>query len=173
MLKNSGQSAERDNWTLAHELGHLLLHRHIPNVETDNTFNDEADSFARSFLLPRQEFVRAVGGRCTMELLLALKSSYRVSIQALVRSMHQYELITDSQYQFAFKRLTQKNMRRVEPGDRPSQSSKKLVSFADSAAQSFSSLERFCFDVLRVSTDLACEIAPPLSGFSILQSFYI
>ncbi|MFP5222055.1 MAG: ImmA/IrrE family metallo-endopeptidase [Acidobacteriota bacterium] len=56
----------RDNFTIAHELGHLLLHTNFkePGIAQFNRFGSdraetEANWFAANLLMPREEFIAA------------------------------------------------------------------------------------------------------------------
>lgn len=56
--------AVRRNFDLAHELGHLVLHRHIQfdllSPEEYKTIEHEADIFASEFLLPEEAFKKTL-----------------------------------------------------------------------------------------------------------------
>lgn len=168
-LRSAGQSAERDNWTLAHELGHLLMHHNVDDIESDPKNNLDADAFARAFLLPQGDFTSRIGRRLDLDLLLEIKSIYRVSIQAIVRSLFEYGLISVDQYRFAFKRLNQRNFRVVEPLDRPAQISTFYVHLSETLSASTWSFEEYCHSELAISTELTKELMPPLAITSVLR----
>ena len=68
--------------SLAHEIGHVIMHR----VPTD-TMEDEAYAFAAELLVPEKELRREfIGGSATLEKLARLKSKWRVSMQFLLVS---------------------------------------------------------------------------------------
>ena len=50
---NMNSPADRVRHTLAHELGHMVLH--TINLKDDEEMEDEADHFAGAFLLPADE----------------------------------------------------------------------------------------------------------------------
>ena len=52
-------SACRDRFSLAHELGHIVLHRSV-SVDEENIdiIEEQANQFASSFLLPAQSYLR-------------------------------------------------------------------------------------------------------------------
>lgn len=58
-------SYARDNFTIAHELGHIILKHPVDNERKvhrngDRTqFEIEADRFAAEFLMPKDEFIKA------------------------------------------------------------------------------------------------------------------
>jgi Zn-dependent peptidase ImmA (M78 family) len=81
--------------TLAHEVGHLILHQlaSAPGVE------DEAMRFAGEFLMPRRE-IKASLYRLNLAKLLDLKQEWKVSMAALVYQAHRLGTITPSQYKY-------------------------------------------------------------------------
>ena len=56
------KSSVRRNFDLAHELGHLLMHKHIDMDSLDKKelrrVEHEANDFASYFLLPKDEFIK-------------------------------------------------------------------------------------------------------------------
>jgi Zn-dependent peptidase ImmA (M78 family)/DNA-binding XRE family transcriptional regulator len=102
---------DRLRWSLAHELGHLVLYARgsIADMERD------ANAFAAQFLLPeeamRQELVEPV----TLTSLAKLKPRWGVSIQALVMRAHDLNIITDRQYRYLFEQISKRGWRVREP----------------------------------------------------------
>lgn len=89
---NSRFPMDRQRFTLAHELGHLLMHR-IPNDHAE----EQANLFASEFLMPAadmDQFFRAQ--RIDLSFLGSLKPIWRVSIAALLKRAHDLNYITDS-----------------------------------------------------------------------------
>lgn len=112
-----GKTAVRRNFDLAHELGHLLLHRNIDfsSLSKDEFLEkeSEANNFASYFLLPKEEFCRdmtnLVGKRVSNpDNYIDLKRKYSVSIQALEYRAFKLGLISPSQHGY-FYRLINKN----------------------------------------------------------------
>lgn len=170
-LKNSDQTAERDNWTIGHELGHLLLHRNVMDVEAHPTANDEADTFARALLLPQGDFVSQVPPVLKLEALIDLKAHYRVSLQAIVRTMRSYDLISESQYRFSFKRFNELGYMRRGPQDRPQQTSSLQSEVVDQFLYRAESLEDIAKDIFRVHPDFLQEAVPAFKSLSIRRAF--
>src|SRR6185437_2618858 len=92
---NAEIPASRLRLTLAHEVGHLVLHQlaSAPGVE------DEANRFAGEFLMPRRE-IKASLYRLTLAKLLDLKQEWKVSMAALVYHAHRLGTITPAQYKY-------------------------------------------------------------------------
>ena len=80
IVLNSEQPSDRLRFTLAHELGHLVMHR-FPGPEMET----EANDFASALLMPKNEITIALRGRrIDMATLAAFKPEWRVSMQAIL-----------------------------------------------------------------------------------------
>lgn len=84
---------DRFRQTLGHELAHLLCHARA----TDST-EAEAHRFSGALLFPQAEFDAAMPDRPQLRDFIALKSSWGVSVAALVYRAHELEYIDDSRY---------------------------------------------------------------------------
>jgi Zn-dependent peptidase ImmA (M78 family) len=79
ILLNKDQPADRMRFTLAHELGHMVLHRFPgPNMER------EANEFASALLMPARDIRGGLSGRLDLRRLAALKADWRVSMQGCI-----------------------------------------------------------------------------------------
>jgi Zn-dependent peptidase ImmA (M78 family) len=85
---------DRYRYTLAHELGHLVMHR-LPS----ETMEDEANQFAAEFLLPAAE-VRHQLRNVRLANLALLKGMWKVSMGALLERAKQLGTISASQYRY-------------------------------------------------------------------------
>ena len=84
---NGARPGDRMRLTLAHELGHTVMHI---NRDVDTKLaEDQARRFAAAFLLPASEIRRDLGVRLDIPKLSALKRKWRVSMQALAYRAHQ------------------------------------------------------------------------------------
>lgn len=77
---NALNPVDRSRWTIAHELGHLVMHRSSP---TEGDPEKEADLFAQEFLLPEDEILPSLR-RLSFTNLPSLKSYWKVSMKALI-----------------------------------------------------------------------------------------
>lgn len=122
ILGDGKQSACRRQFDTAHELGHMLLH----NWNTD--FNDiyleehrlieqQADSFAGAFLLPKNTFLKDLHYPNNLSFYIELKKKWKVSIQAMIVRAFHLGAINYNQYTYLMKQMNQKNMRKKEPLD--------------------------------------------------------
>lgn len=85
---------DRYRWTLAHELGHLVMHgQQVEDVE------EEANRFAAEFLMPERD-IRAKLRNVRIQSLALLKSIWKVSMGALLERAKQLGTISLSQYRY-------------------------------------------------------------------------
>ena len=111
IVLNSEQPGDRLRFTLAHELGHLVMHR-FPSPQME----EEANAFASALLMPAQD-IRPyfVGRRIDLALLAALKPEWKVAMQALLMRATSLELITRNQSQYLWKQISARRLRLREP----------------------------------------------------------
>ena len=91
----------RQRFALAHEAGHLLMHR---GIETGDKFTeDQAHRFASAFLFPRSAFLREFprGRQMNWSALYQLKLRWKVAVRAMVRRAFDLGLIDAVQYRTA------------------------------------------------------------------------
>lgn len=105
-------SGDRQRFTLAHELGHLVLHS--DGTRDSGAAEKEADTFAGAFLLPR-EASNELTSSLTLRDFALLKATWGVSIQALVMRAAQLGVIDDSRRVSLFKQISARGWRHNEP----------------------------------------------------------
>lgn len=121
---NTRKTAERSMFDAAHELGHLVLHRHgIPQGQDAET---QADKFASSFLLPESAIRADAPSGVTVVAVSAMKTRWRASVAALGRRLHDLGLMTDYNYTRFNKELSRRG-RRNEPAPLPRETSVVLT----------------------------------------------
>jgi Zn-dependent peptidase ImmA (M78 family)/transcriptional regulator with XRE-family HTH domain len=107
----------RQRWDLAHEIGHLVLHR---DAEPGNHVAEvEAHRFAAELLLPTLPIREQLPHRPIWPRLQALKEYWGVSMQALLYRARELGIHSDVTYRNAMMRMSQEGWRRQEPGPRP------------------------------------------------------
>jgi Zn-dependent peptidase ImmA (M78 family)/transcriptional regulator with XRE-family HTH domain len=111
----------RARYDLAHELGHVILHRSIPALTASQPalhklMEQQAHRFAGAFLFPPKRF-RDEFYSLSISSLLPLKRRWGVSVQMMMKRAHELELISDSQYQRAFIDFSRRGYRKLEPLD--------------------------------------------------------
>lgn len=110
VLLNSEPPADRQRWTLAHELGHLCLHSRFIGDRPE----DDADGFAAEFLMPAA-VIRPQLRNLTTGRLGDLKRQWGVSMQALVERAHQLGVLPAGRREALYKQFSRLGWRQREP----------------------------------------------------------
>jgi Zn-dependent peptidase ImmA (M78 family)/DNA-binding XRE family transcriptional regulator len=113
---NVNAPADRLRHTLAHELGHMVLH--TVTVKSDEEMEDEADSFAGAFLLPADE-IRPQLRRFDLRQLANMKVYWRVSMAAIAVRAERLKLITPYQSKTFWIEMGRLGYRKREPNEPP------------------------------------------------------
>jgi Zn-dependent peptidase ImmA (M78 family) len=117
---NTLKSAERSRFDAAHELGHLILHRHTGSAHINA--EAEADAFAATFLMPKEDLVAEVPVVRSLKTIISAKRRWGVSAAALAYTLHKLGRITDWHYRGYCIELG-KLGRDVEPNPMPRETS--------------------------------------------------
>ena len=112
VLFNETAPTDRRRLTLAHELGHLVLHAD-PTASDD--VEADANAFAAEFLMPA-DVIRPSLRNLKIGQLHDLKREYGVSMQALVERAYHLGLLSPSQRTSMYKMFSAKGWRTREPG---------------------------------------------------------
>ncbi len=110
IVVNSANPTDRIRWTLAHELGHLVLHRE----DATDDMEREADAFAAEFLMP-EVLIRPELSNLTLGKAVDLKREWGVSVAALIQRAHQLGTLSDARRASLFKQLSARGWRTREP----------------------------------------------------------
>ena len=125
ILVNTFQPASRVRMSVAHELGHLLLH-HGSGLTPRKTAERDATRFGSAFLLPRSSLLACGVTTPSMDRLLELKGEWNVSLAAITYRLHEIKLLSDWAYRTAFVEINQKGMRYEESHEPAVESSQVL-----------------------------------------------
>jgi len=106
---NRTAPGDRVRMTLAHELGHMVMHQ-TPHAEMES----EAKVFAAAFLMPEGD-IRSDFQRVTVERLAALKPYWKVSMQALLYRAEELGAISNRQARTIWMKMAKHGYRRQEP----------------------------------------------------------
>ena len=103
---------DRMRASLAHELGHVIMHR----IPTDH-IEDEANAFAAELMVPEKQQRRQYAGRgsVTLEWLAQQKAYWRMSMAFLLYQMGAREIVTRHQTDYAWKKISMLGWRKREP----------------------------------------------------------
>jgi Zn-dependent peptidase ImmA (M78 family)/DNA-binding XRE family transcriptional regulator len=110
---NTEKSAERSRFDAAHELGHLVLHRHV--LQHGRLAEREADEFASSFLMPRKSVIAHAPRYPVVPKLIQLKKTWNVSLASLIYRLHAVGMLNDWQYRNLSAEIGRKGYRTTEP----------------------------------------------------------
>jgi Zn-dependent peptidase ImmA (M78 family)/DNA-binding XRE family transcriptional regulator len=110
----------RSRFDLAHELAHLILHKHIPRANDRERYKQmekQAHQFAGAFLLPAETFADEIRVPVTLDNLLILKQRWGVSVAAMLMRLEALGIIDDEAKLILFKRRSARWGAKSEPGD--------------------------------------------------------
>jgi len=118
---NKNMPNDHKRFTLAHELGHLIMH--IPFADEPEFFSDmenleaiekQADRFAGAFLMPAREIKRQMAHSFTYSRLTELKLYWKVSKQAIIYRAKDLNMITPQKFTNLFVELSRNGERKRE-----------------------------------------------------------
>lgn len=121
---NTLKSAEHCRFDAAHELGHLILHRHAQPQGPD--LEREANSFASAFLMPRSSVFAMAPRMPSLASLVKHKAYWAVSVAALNYRLHALGLTSDWTYRTLCIHIAQEGYRTNEPNSLPHEKSMLL-----------------------------------------------
>lgn len=113
VASRAGVPGDRQRFNLAHELAHLVM-----KIEAGLDAEKAAHRFAGAFLLPEAAVRREIGDKRSSLLpaeLRLLKRRFKVSLQAIVKRLHDLRIISDPVYKSAFFMISRYGWRKVEP----------------------------------------------------------
>lgn len=111
---NSTLQGDRQRFSLAYELGHLLMHTFNP-VSYERDISREANLFAAEFLMPADEIRKDFEKGITIPLLGELKVKWKVSMIALLYRADDLGMLTANQKRYLVQQFNQLRIRRREP----------------------------------------------------------
>lgn len=111
---NSCLLGDRQRYSLAFELGHLIMHTFC-TVPHQRDINHEANLFAAEFLMPAKEIIKDFKPGITLPLLGELKRKWKVSMIALLYRADDLGLLTPSQKRYLLQQFNDQKIRRREP----------------------------------------------------------
>ncbi len=122
VLGSDKGSAVRSRYDLAHELGHILLHRSVrKDAFVDKAvfrlIEQQAHRFAGCFLLPGSTFGAEFGRMPTLEYLTSLKAKWKVSILFMIMRCAELDIISEHQKGRLFAGISARGWRQKEPLD--------------------------------------------------------
>lgn len=110
---NGAKPADRTRLSLAHELGHTVMH--FGRDFEPRLAEDQAFAFAAAFLMPAQDIRSDLRRPLQLSDLAQLKRKWRVSMAAIVKRAHSLGLIDETRYKSLFVQLSRRGWRKTEP----------------------------------------------------------
>jgi Zn-dependent peptidase ImmA (M78 family)/DNA-binding XRE family transcriptional regulator len=115
IIVNKNFSNDRKRFTIAHELGHILLHNE--NLYPISSYRDkekEANIFASEFLMPENEIKNSLR-QLKMNDLGDLKSYWLTSMGAIIRKAKDLNCIDENRYRFFMIEMSRYGYNKKEP----------------------------------------------------------
>lgn len=121
VLLNSQKPAARSRFDAAHELAHLLLHRHVDPARIDRPgdfklIEQQAHRFAGAFLLPAPAFA-ADASPIGLDRFRVLKAKWKTSIAMMIHRAADLNFISADQSRRLWMAYAKRGWRRGEPYD--------------------------------------------------------
>lgn len=109
-----GKANDRTRMNVAHELGHLVLHRDL--LGGTQELETHAYRFAAELLMPANDIAEDISSeKLTLFRLASLKKKWQVSMQALARRARDLDVISDRQFRYLMQQMSIKGWRTEEP----------------------------------------------------------
>lgn len=113
--------AVRSRLDLAHELGHMILHRHLrasqlKRPELFRLIEEQAFRFGGALLLPEHSFLEDLYS-LSLDGLLALKHKWKVSVAMMIERLRNLGTVTEEQYRRLRINYSARQWNRGEPYD--------------------------------------------------------
>lgn len=97
---NENTTADRARFSLAHELGHVIMH-----CQMSNTMEQEANDFASEFLMPEKEMKVEFSNKIDLRELARLKRIRKTSMAALLFKATKIGKVTKNQSAYLWRQL--------------------------------------------------------------------
>jgi Zn-dependent peptidase ImmA (M78 family) len=115
---NANASGDRQRLTLAHEIGHLILHLgNMPLFGRDE--EAEAWNFGMEFLMPIAEVKYDFNNSINLEKLADLKRVWKVSMQSILYRIQDKGLATYNQCRYLWSQFSTRGWKKAEPIEIP------------------------------------------------------
>ena len=115
-LGTEKQDRARARFDIAHELGHLLLHQHLSDLEiakNSSEIEKQANMFASAFLMPAETFTKDVLDTSLLGF-KRLKPKWGVSMQAMIYRARTLKLITEETFDHHFRNISARGWRKAK-----------------------------------------------------------
>lgn len=116
IIINKNFPNDRKRFTLAHELGHILMHTGdfpIPEYRQGKEKENEANRFASEFLMPKDDIINSLRGLRLSDL-APLKKYWKTSKQSIIRRAKDLGCINENRWKYFMIEFSRSGERRVE-----------------------------------------------------------
>lgn len=117
IVVGSGWTGDRQRFTLAHELGHLILHGKLSeHIDEEKACH----RFASAFLVPAKELTQILGSQrnnISPRELSYIKHEFGISMSACLYRLKDLGIITESKHKQFMYLFSKKGWRKKEPGE--------------------------------------------------------
>lgn len=176
ILNDEKESAVRSRLDLAHELGHLVMHRRFPQdyLRKTQQFRDmeqQAFRFGAALLLPEKPFLDDLYS-VSLESFRSLKSKWKVSIGMMIRRVQDLEVVDETTAQRLWMNYSRRGWRLREPlDDELPIESPTLLSRAIEFlfSEHLQDREQFFLETALDATDLSRISGLPASAFTPME----
>lgn len=115
IIINKNFSNDHKRFTLAHELGHLIMHTSNEFLIPEHRDKEaEANRFASEFLMPSEVIANSLR-ELKFQYLVELKRSWLTSMASIVRRAKDIKCITQDKYQYFNIELSRRGYKKNEP----------------------------------------------------------
>lgn len=122
---NTMKSGERGRFDAAHELGHIVLHRH--GGPGGRQAEDQANAFASAFLMPERTMRSLAPPIPSLAALMPIKKRWKVSLAATLRRFYDLGLFTQWHYDRLNIEIAKRGGRKRELGGAMPRESSQLL----------------------------------------------
>lgn len=159
IIINKSKNCPRLRFDLAHELGHMVMHKGVESGCRDT--EAQADQFASHLLLPQDALLQSYkpSSRINWQAIKKIKVKWGISLRAIIYRLRHSGILTPSQYRTANIHLNKKGSKTEELDDQvlreePEILRNALVLLGDNYGKSFGGL----FERLSVSKEVIASL---------------
>jgi Zn-dependent peptidase ImmA (M78 family)/transcriptional regulator with XRE-family HTH domain len=113
---NNFKTAESSIYDTAHELGHLVMHKHGDPKDASRSAERDANMFASAFLMPENDITSRMPRSVSIDVILKAKLRWRVSAMAMSYRLNHLGILSEWQYKSICIELGRRGFRTGEPG---------------------------------------------------------
>lgn len=119
VLGKDKKSVPVRNYDLGVMFGHVVLHDPVINIDLSKDeykkIKEEANAFARAFLLPKESFLEDLKYPQELEFYVEMKGKYIVPIKEMIYRAYELGAISSRKYEFLLKEMSKRGWDKKEP----------------------------------------------------------